>query len=128
MKYLIDTHSLIWFIEGNPKLTETTKSVIEDINKTCFVSTASFWEIAIKISLDKLKLEMPFMDLEEWVINNRIHILPISFGHIIQLSQLPFHHRDPFDRTLVAQALSENLTIITKEKLFEEYGIKRLWQ
>lgn len=94
MKYLIDTHSLIWFTEGNPKLTETAKLVIEDINKTCFVSTASFWEIAIKISLDKLKLEIPFMDLEEWVINNRIHILPISFGHIIQLSQLTFHHRD----------------------------------
>lgn len=70
---------------------------------------------------------MSFVDLENWVVNNRINILPIRFDNIIQLSQLPFHHRDPFDRTLIAQALSEKLTIITKEKLFEEYGVTRLW-
>ncbi|RDB04948.1 type II toxin-antitoxin system VapC family toxin [Runella aurantiaca] len=127
MKYLLDTHFLIWFTEGNPKLPETTKSVIEDIDTVCFVSVASFWEIGIKISLGKLKLDMPFVDLENWVVNNRINILPIRFDNIIQLSQLPFHHRDPFDRTLIAQALSEKLTIITKEKLFEEYGVTRLW-
>ncbi|AXE17981.1 PIN domain nuclease [Runella rosea] len=127
MKYLLDTHSLIWFTEGNPKLPEATKSVIEDIDTVCFVSVASFWEIGIKISLGKLKLDMSFVDLENWVVNNRINILPIRFDNIIQLSQLPFHHRDPFDRTLIAQALSEKLTIITKEKLFEEYGVTRLW-
>lgn len=129
MKYLLDTHSLIWFTEGNPRLPEATKAVIEDIDTVCFVSVASFWEISIKISLGKLKLDMPFVDLENWVVNNRINILPIRFDNIIQLSQLPFHHRDPFDRTLIAQALSEKLTIITitKEKLFEEYGVTRLW-
>jgi PIN domain nuclease of toxin-antitoxin system len=129
VKYLLDTHSLIWFTEGNPRLPEATKAVIEDIDTVCFVSVASFWEISIKISLGKLKLDMPFVDLENWVVNNRINILPIRFDNIIQLSQLPFHHRDPFDRTLIAQALSEKLTIITitKEKLFEEYGVTRLW-
>lgn len=127
MKYLLDTHSLIWFIEGNPKLPEATKAVIEDIDTECCVSVASFWEIGIKISLGKLKLDIPFVDLENWVVNNRITILPIRFDNIIQLSKLPFHHRDPFDRTLIAQALSEKLTIITKEKLFEEYGVTRLW-
>ncbi len=127
MKYLLDTHSLIWFTEGNPKLPEATKAVIEDIDTEYFVSVASFWEIGIKISLGKLKLDISFVDLENWVVNNRITILPIRFDNIIQLSQLPFHHRDPFDRTLIAQALSEQLTVITKEKLFEEYGVMRLW-
>lgn len=127
MKYLLDTHSLIWFTEGNPKLPEATKAVIEDIDTECFVSVASFWEIGIKISLGKLKLDIPFVDLENWVVNNRITILPIRFDNIIQLSKLPFHHRDPFDRTLIAQALNEKLTVITKEKLFEEYGVTRLW-
>jgi PIN domain nuclease of toxin-antitoxin system len=127
VKYLLDTHSLIWFTEGNPKLPEATKAVIEDIDTEYFVSVASFWEIGIKISLGKLKLDISFVDLENWVVNNRITILPIRFDNIIQLSQLPFHHRDPFDRTLIAQALSEQLTVITKEKLFEEYGVMRLW-
>ena len=127
MTYLLDTHSLIWFIGANPKLPDKAKVIIEDTNAVCFISVASFWEIAIKMSLGKLKMDIPFTDLENWVISNKMHILPVNFNHTLQLSQLPFHHRDPFDRTLIAQALQTDLILISKEELFDKYNVKRVW-
>ena len=88
---------------------------------------ASFWEMAIKVSLGNLELTTSFVKYFETVIREGFIILPVDFIHTVKLSELPFHHRDPFDRTLIAQALSEQLTVITKEKLFEEYGVTRLW-
>jgi PIN domain nuclease of toxin-antitoxin system len=129
MSYLLDTHTLIWFINGDEKLPLNVRNLIQQESQgMIFVSAASFWEMAIKVSLGKLELTLPFSQTLTKVKENGFVVLDIYFKHTLHLSQLPFHHRDPFDRTLIAQALSENLTIITKEKLFEEYGIKRLWQ
>lgn len=126
MPFLLDTHVLIWFVEGDNNLPKSVREAIETSNQN-FVSMASFWEMAIKVSLGNLELTTSFVKYFETVLGEGFIILPVDFIHTVKLSQLPFHHRDPFDRTLIAQALSENLTIITKEKLFEEYGIKRLW-
>ncbi|MCP1384019.1 type II toxin-antitoxin system VapC family toxin [Runella salmonicolor] len=126
MPFLLDTHVLIWFVEGDNNLPKSVREAIETSNQN-FVSMASFWEMAIKVSLGNLELTTSFVKYFETVISEGFIILPVDFIHTVKLSELPFHHRDPFDRTLIAQALSEQLTVITKEKLFEEYGVTRLW-
>lgn len=127
MAYLLDTHVLIWFIEGDVKLSATSRQIIENESVSCFVSIVSFWEMAIKVSLGNLKLHTTFDKYHELVLKNDIQILDIDFEHTTKLSQLPFYHRDPFDRTLIAQALVADLTLISKEKLFDKYGVKRFW-
>ncbi|AYQ32982.1 type II toxin-antitoxin system VapC family toxin [Runella sp. SP2] len=128
MKYLLDTHALIWFMRGDAMLSEKAKKIILTDFQNCYVSLASFWEMSIKSSLNKLDLGLPFIEAENWALENGLsNFLKVEMEHINKLSQLPFHHRDPFDRTLIAQALTENLSIITKEKLFEEYGVTRIW-
>ena len=126
MPFLLDSHVLIWFVEGDNNLPKSFRVAIETSNQN-FVSMASFWEMAIKVSLGNLELTTSFVKYFETVIREGFIILPVDFIHTVKLSELPFHHRDPFDRTLIAQALSEQLTVITKEKLFEEYGVTRLW-
>ncbi|NBB22860.1 PIN domain-containing protein [Runella sp. CRIBMP] len=126
MPFLLDSHVLIWFVEGDNNLPKSFREAIETSNQN-FVSMASFWEMAIKVSLGNLELTTSFVKYFETVIREGFIILPVDFIHTVKLSELPFHHRDPFDRTLIAQALSEQLTVITKEKLFEEYGVTRLW-
>ncbi|TAF23940.1 MAG: type II toxin-antitoxin system VapC family toxin [Runella slithyformis] len=129
MKYLLDTHSLIWFMKGDEKMPDKVRQVIAENHLNCFVSVASFWEMSIKISLNKLDIGLPFPEVEKWLFDNNLrNILPIDFRHTLQLSQLPFYHRDPFDRTLIAQALSENITLVSNEKIFDKYGVKRIWQ
>ena len=128
MTYLLDTHAIIWFMKGDSMLSQKAKEIILTDHNNCYISMVSFWEMAIKLNINKLDLGLPFEEVENWTVENGLYkILPIDLRHVITLSPLPFHHRDPFDRTLIAQALSEDLTIITKEQLFEEYGVKRLW-
>ncbi len=127
MKYLLDTHTLIWFSEANPYLSERAKNIILGEDSECFVSNATFWELAIKISLGKLKLDIDLAYLENWVTEHEMTVLPTKFNHIVQLSRLEFHHRDPFDRTLIAQSLVENFIIITKETIFADYGVQTIW-
>lgn len=128
MTYLIDTHAIIWFMKGDPMLSEKAREIILTDYKNCYISIVSFWEMAIKININKLDLGLPFEEVESWSIENGLsNFLNVEIPHTVTLAQLPFHHRDPFDRTLIAQALNEKLTVITKEKLFEEYGVTRLW-
>lgn len=118
MKILLDTHSLIWFLEDNPKLSGSAKNEIEKLRNQCFVSIASFWEIAIKVSLGKLELRYDFSKLFEFCQKSEIRILPIEPKHLEQLLHLGFHHKDPFDRLIIAQAKSEKMTIISKDENF----------
>jgi len=127
MKLLLDTHSFLWFSENNSKLSKTAKLLIEDLDNDCFVSTASFWEIAIKISLKKLKIKLDFKQLLEETLNHEFLILPIDFEHTVQIISMDFHHRDPFDRMLIAQAKVENLSIISIDEMFDRYDVNRLW-
>jgi PIN domain nuclease of toxin-antitoxin system len=128
VKFLLDTHVLIWFIMGNTRLPASLRTVIETVENQRLVSVASLWEIAIKMSLGKLDMGAPFEQLiPGQLIANRMEILPISVAHLYQVAQLPFHHRDPFDRLLIAQSLSEKLPILSRDATFDHYAVQRIW-
>ena len=113
MNLLLDTHALIWFLNGDEKLSNKARLAIENPNNIKIVSIASIWEIAIKISLDKLKYPNGFKHFLELIGDNGFEILQISFEHALIVSSLEFFHRDPFDRLIVAQSISDKLTIVT---------------
>ena len=127
MRYLLDTHVLIWFLNGDKALPEKIKRLIEDENNSCCVSIASLWEMAIKISLKKLSLTTGFDEIINVINQFNIEIIPIDLVSLYRLSELKFHHNDPFDRTLITQAKVEKLVIITKDREFKKYGVKLLW-
>jgi len=128
MNLLLDTHTLIWFSGGNQKmLSAKSRSAIEDITNDKFVSIASFWEIAIKASLGKLSVKKSLSALNNFMDENGIILLPVLVEHTIQLLNLKFHHRDPFDRLLIAQAIEENFHVVTRDKNFSLYNIKTIW-
>ena len=127
MVYLLDTHTFLWFLEGSDQLSNKVKGEIKDIKNSCFISIASLWEIAIKSSLGKLNLKFPFENLTSYLTTNAIEILPVTFDHIKELKNLDFHHRDPFDRLIIAQAIKENLTILSRDSNFFRYPVKIVW-
>ncbi len=128
MKLLLDTHAFIWFVEGNARLSLTTKAAIEDPANEPYLSMASLWEMAIKIGNGKLTLSKPFdAYIDSYMAPNAIAVLPIERPHISAVVTLPHHHRDPFDRLLVAQAAVEQMTLISVDSAFDHYGIQRLW-
>lgn len=127
MTLLLDTHTLIWFTENNPQLSRTALKAIESPDNNRYVSMATFWEIAIKLSIGKLQLTMPLATIIAEIQDNGFHLLPIVPAHILQVETLPFFHRDPFDRLLIAQSLSEDFTLVSNETVFDEYRVKRIW-
>jgi PIN domain nuclease of toxin-antitoxin system len=124
MTYIIDTHALIWYIAGEDKLGQEAIEKIKNTMNTVYVSKASLWEMAVKISLGKLKLSISFEELEQYLEENEFVILDYDFGHLKKLLTLPFHHGDPFDRLIIAQAMADDLTIITHDRLFSSYPVK----
>ena len=120
-KYLLDTHALLWFLEGNEKLSQTVSEIILHQPQNCFFSVASLWEITIKVSLNKLQMEYSLSELEKLLSKNRIEILPINFVHLKELVQLPFHHKDPFDRLIISQAKTESLIVVSVDGFFSDY-------
>jgi len=126
-QYLLDTHTLIWFIGGNNELSEAARRSIEGENVTNFVSIASLWEIAIKVSLNKLELKTPFNQINMQLLKNGFELLPVTFEDTLTVAALPFHHRDPFDRIIIAQAITNGLTIISKDEHFPSYGVNLIW-
>ena len=127
MDILLDTHTLIWFLNGDNKLSNKVKDSIEDQNNYKVVSIASIWEIAIKISLDKFRFPKGFNSFLQLVDESGFDILPITFEHTIVLSTLEFIHRDPFDRMLVAQSKADDFVIATKDDNIKKYSIKTIW-
>ena len=127
MKIILDTHTFIWFINGDKKLSARAKKEILRPSNTKFISIASIWEIAIKISLKKLKINYPFKEILSQIEENGFEILPIDFEHTLLVSQLEFHHRDPFDRLIVAQSKLEDMKIVTRDKNFQKYNAKVIW-
>lgn len=124
---LLDTHTLIWYINGDNELSESARAVIESEGAVNFVSIASLWEIAIKISLGKLQLKTPFNQIAKQMEENGFEILPITFEDTLTLSTLAFHHKDPFDRIIIAQGVTNRLTIISKDRSFDLYDATVLW-
>jgi len=127
MHFLLDTHTFIWFINGDTSLPPDTAGKIKNIENKCFISIASIWEIAIKTSLGKLELRSGFDQIQSFLVENAIEILPLTFPHIQRLNNLDFHHRDPFDRIIIAQSIVERLTVITKDEHFGKYHCEVLW-
>jgi PIN domain nuclease of toxin-antitoxin system len=126
MRILLDTHVLIWHVEDDPQLSNDYSDQIEDAANQVFVSIASLWEIAIKMSIGKLKLSLAFSDLTSRLDASTIIILPIETRHLDIVVTLPFHHKDPFDRLLIAQSLSEGITLISADPHFGSYGVPLL--
>jgi PIN domain nuclease of toxin-antitoxin system len=128
MKLLLDTHAFLWFIEGNLDLSDLARNLIEDQRNQRFLSVASLWEMSIKVSIGKLELEMTFAELvDREVYGNAIELLEIQPEHLDELAKLPFHHKDPFDRLMIAQSLVETIPVVTKDSAFASYPVTILW-
>ncbi|MCF0062033.1 type II toxin-antitoxin system VapC family toxin [Dyadobacter chenwenxiniae] len=127
MNILLDTHALIWFLEGDANLSENALEAIENKDNKKYVSIASLWEIAIKISLGKLSLQNSLDLFLEELVESDIHILPISIKHILLLSEFDFFHKDPFDRLIIAQGITEHFVIISKDSNFLLYSVELHW-
>ncbi len=127
MNHLLDTHVLIWFLNGDKLLSNKARKAIESDSAINFVSIASLWEIAIKLSLNRLEIKFPFEAISKEFEKNNFQLLPITFNDTLMLSSLPLHHRDPFDRILICQSITNNFTLISKDKEFAGYKIKLLW-
>ncbi len=128
MRCLLDTHTFLWAIADSPLLPKVVAELLEDESNELFFSVASLWEIAIKLSLDKLRLDFPFSDLvTRHILKSDVKLLGIEAQHLDALIELPFHHRDPFDRLLIAQSMSEQLILLTRDKELSAYPIQTIW-
>ena len=128
MKLLLDTHAFLWWVGDTRGLSRKARSAIGSGRNECFVSVASGWEIAVKVSLGNLRIESSLdRFLPEQLAANGFQPLAIDLKHTARVAVLPFHHRDPFDRLLAAQALEEELAMVTADPVFAKYGVRRVW-
>ena len=128
MTLLLDTHTFLWYIWNNPLLSDKSRELIDHEDSVCYVSIASLWEIAIKVSTGKLELTEPFGEyIPNQLTINRFDILPIQVEHTAQIIEMPQHHRDPFDRLIIAQSLVENIPLLSVDVIFDDYGVQRIW-
>lgn len=127
MGFLLDTHTFLWWLDGSKHLGSQASDAISDRSNDVFLSLASVWELSIKISLRKLKLRKPLADIVEGCGDQGIRLLSIKPEHCFEVGRLGFHHRDPFDRLLVAQAICEGLTFLTRDEALKAYDVNILW-
>ena len=127
MDILLDTHAFIWFFNGDEQLSLMARKLIEDSKNKMYVSIASIWEVSIKIGLKKLTFDGKTKEVSNLIERNDFQILPISINHLNIYESLDFIHRDPFDRILVAQAISDKMTIITRDENIPKYKVKTKW-
>ena len=128
MKYLFDTHVMLWFLEDSSELSKKARNILTSADHELYWSAASYWEITVKLSLGKLQLKKGWQGvLEREKKVNRILDLPIYERHCERHLTLPWHHRDPFDRLLICQALTENLIILTRDETITQYHVKTAW-
>lgn len=128
MKYLIDTHTFLWIIEDSKNLTNKVRTIYLDNSNDIYLSVASIWEMAIKISLNKLSIQGQLVKfIDRHAVENNIRLLSIQPHHVFPIENLPFHHKDPFDRILLSQCIQEKMHLLSKDKEFDKYGINRIW-
>jgi len=125
MKNLL--HTLIWFLNGEDSLSAKARKAIEKRGAINFVSIASLWEMSIKTSLGKLEMKIQFNKVADLMNENGFQILPITFADTLILLSLPFHHKDPFDRIIIAQGINNKLKILSKDPFFDRYEVDLLW-
>jgi PIN domain nuclease of toxin-antitoxin system len=128
VRALLDTSAFLWFVSGSSELSAEARQCIASLDNDLFLSVASLWEIAIKASLGRLKLLSPFDQLiPELLVQNAITILPIEIPHLSKIIDLPFYHRDPFDRLIIGQSIAEDLPVITRDAAFNRYPVRLIW-
>jgi PIN domain nuclease of toxin-antitoxin system len=128
MECLLDTHALLWIVTDDAQLSKKARKIFLDEENEIFISIASLWEIAIKVSLKRLILGQSLNEFYiRHVIGNKIRLLDIEVEHLAELENLEFHHRDPFDRLIISQAIVEKIPILSSDKTFSNYPIKRVW-
>jgi PIN domain nuclease of toxin-antitoxin system len=131
VKLLLDMHAFLWHAEGNPQLSPVAAAALADFANDLSLSMASLWEIAIKLSLGKLTLAVPFQDfVSQALAGYGISVLPIALDDVVACERLPFpdrEHRDPFDRMIAAQALRLGYVVLGKDTAFDAYGVARHW-
>lgn len=128
MRLLLDTHTFIWWANSPDKLSKQVLNLCQDNNNDLILSVASVWEMQIKIQIGKLKLSSSLLSLvASQQQTNNLQILPIELVHVLAVQNLPAHHRDPFDRLLIAQAIVERLPILSVDSVFNAYPVERLW-
>jgi PIN domain nuclease of toxin-antitoxin system len=127
MRYLVDTQSFIWFVEDDAKLPDRIKILMENAGNQLIISIASLWEMTIKMSLGKLALSGDIESMLNKVLSNGFTVLPIEPKHLIVLSALEFIHRDPFDRIIISQSISDGLSLISSDAVFGQYPVERVW-
>ena len=128
MNLLLDTHTLLWFVNRDVNLSVTARRLIEDSQNVKYISMASLWEIAIKVSAGKLEVELPITEFARIHIEeNAMVLLPVMPRHLDVVATLPFYHRDRFDRLLVAQSIAEDFIIVTRDSAFIDYAVTRIW-
>jgi PIN domain nuclease of toxin-antitoxin system len=128
MRVLIDTHTFLWFVLNDEQLSKKALAIVQNPTNEICISPATYWEIAIKVGLKKLELHTNYDDfMQRGIAGNRFEVLPIETKHTSLLIQLPLHHRDPFDRLLVAQAMQEKLPIVSADEQLDAYPVTRLW-
>jgi PIN domain nuclease of toxin-antitoxin system len=128
VNYLIDTHTLLWILKDDSKLSKKAKRLYLDPQNEILFSMSGIWELAIKSSLGRVSLDTSLGEfVQEHIKGNDIGILHIELPHVLRVEQLPFHHRNPFDRLLISQSIENNLPIISSDKNFDLYRIQRIW-
>ena len=128
MNYLLDTHAFIWWNDNSPKLPAHVRQTLSDRSNQIWLSHASVWELQIKIQLGKLRLGAPLADLIDQESRvNRLRLLSISYDDILKLDSLPMHHRDPFDRMIIAQVLTGGFHLVACDSEFPAYGVPLFW-
>lgn len=127
MNLILDTHAFIWFVEGSIELSQNAKKSILDTNNIKYVSVASLWEMSIKVNQGKLSLKSPFETIMDDITENGFILLNANFRHLVENSKLPWHHRDPFDRLIIAQSNIEGMSIISRNSEFKNYTANIIW-
>ena len=128
MRLLLDTHAFLWWVEGAPELGKRARTAIANPENEVLFSVASGWELAIKLSLGKLRLDQNLgRFIPEQLRLNAFTLLDVRLPHVARVADLPFYHRDPFDRLLAAQALEDDLTIVTTDRIFRKYDVTVVW-
>lgn len=131
MQYLIDTHTFIWFLKGSENLSKCSREIIENEENEIFISIVSLWEISIKVALGKLQMTAPYETILADIYQADMAIVSLDFAHTVMQSSLPFYHKDPFDRLIASQALSEKMDLLSNDAIFDNYfvgsEIGRIW-
>ena len=128
MRLLLDTHTFLWLVNGDPSLSAAARSLLDDLGNDLYLSMASPWELAIKVGTGKLALARPVREyVETYLAPTRVTLLPVTMAHIAVVATLPRHHGDPFDRLIISQAIVENIAVVSIDPAFDAYPIVRRW-